>query len=134
MLELKNELYIHGIDDMLANSVKNTKHTVLLVDDEEHNLALLKRTLRGKVHILTACNGQEGLRVLEENQDAVSIIISDHKMPVMEGTEFLEKANIISPSAIKILLTGFSDIEILTDAVNKCVCSSVNSIGSLKLG
>ena len=120
MLELKNELYIHGIDDMLANSVKNAKHTVLLVDDEEHNLALLKRTLRGKVHILTACNGQEGLRVLEENQDTVSIIISDHKMPVMEGTEFLEKANIISPSAIKILLTGFSDIEILTDAVNKC--------------
>ena len=120
MLSLKNELYIHGIDDMLANNAKKAKHTVLLVDDEEHNLALLRRTLRGKFHILTAPNGLEGLKVLEENQDLVSMIISDHKMPVMEGTEFLEKANMISPSSIKILLTGYSDIEILTDAVNKC--------------
>ena len=58
--------------------------------------------------------------VLRDNVDRISLIVSDHKMPVMEGTEFLEKANEISPDVIKILLTGFSDIEILMDAVNKC--------------
>ncbi len=120
MLSLKDELLIHGIDDMLANDAKKVKHTILIVDDEIHNLSLLKRTLRGDYYILTASNGLEGLQVLEEYVDHVSLIISDHKMPVMEGTEFLEKANQISPSAIKILLTGYSDIEILTQAVNKC--------------
>ena len=54
------------------------------------------------------------------NQDKISLIISDHKMPIMEGTKFLEEANLIAPDVIKILLTGFSDIEIITDAVNKC--------------
>lgn len=120
MLSLKDELLIHGIDDMLANDAKKVKHTILIVDDEIHNLSLLKRTLRGDYYILTASNGLEGLQVLEEYVDHISLIISDHKMPVMEGTEFLEKANQISPSAIKILLTGYSDIEILTHAVNKC--------------
>ena len=52
--------------------------------------------------------------------DAIDLIVSDHKMPIMEGTKFLEEANKIAPDVIKILLTGFSDIEIITDAVNKC--------------
>ena len=120
MLSLKDELLIHGIDHMLANGAKRVKHTILIVDDEIHNQSLLKRTLRGDYYILTASNGLEGLEVLEEYVDHISLIISDHKMPVMEGTEFLEKANQISPSAIKILLTGYSDIVILTHAVNKC--------------
>lgn len=120
MLNLDSDLFIHSIDEMLTNNSKKAKHTILIVDDEDHNLQLLKRTLRNDYHILTAKNGYEGLMVLDEHIDHVSLIISDHKMPKMEGTEFLEKANQMSPSIVKILLTGFSDIEILTDAVNKC--------------
>lgn len=120
MLNLENSLFIHGIDDMLSQHASKTKHTILIVDDEDHNLQLLKRTLRGSYHILTAKNGLEGLEVLDEHLEHISLIISDHKMPVMEGTEFLEKANQMSPQIVKVLLTGFSDIEILTDAVNKC--------------
>ncbi len=119
-LNTENNLFLNNIDDMLQTSPSKAAHTVLLVDDEINNLQLLKRTLRGKYNILTAQNGKEGLEVLENNADRISLIVSDHKMPVMEGTEFLEKANKISPDIIKILLTGFSDIEILTDAVNKC--------------
>lgn len=119
-LNMENDLFLNNIDDILQTSPSKSAHTVLLVDDEINNLQLLKRTLRGKYNILTASNGKEGLEVLENNIGRISLIVSDHKMPVMEGTEFLEKANKISPDVIKILLTGFSDIEILMDAVNKC--------------
>lgn len=120
MLNLENELFIDGMDDILCAKAQNDTATILLVDDEVNNLQLLKRTFHRKYKILTASNGLEGLKVFEENRDEISLIVSDHKMPVMEGTEFLEKVNEISPDVIKILLTGFADVEILTDAVNKC--------------
>ena len=65
----------------------------MLVDDEINNLQLLKRTFHRKYNILTASNGLEGLKVFEENRDKIALIVSDHKMPIMEGTEFLEKVN-----------------------------------------
>ena len=98
----------------------HTEHTILIVDDEINNLQLLKRTFRNKYNILTASNGLEGLEVLKQNINDISLIVSDHKMPIMEGTKFLEEANAIAPDVIKVLLTGFSDVEIITDAVNKC--------------
>lgn len=120
MLDLGTDLFMSSIDEMLIGNLKKKRHTILIVDDEEHNLQLLKRTLRSEYNILTAKNGREGLMVLDQNFDNISMIISDHKMPEMEGTEFLERANKMAPTIIKILLTGFSDIEILTNAVNKC--------------
>ena len=120
MLSIAKSLQFEGLDNFLYASSESVTNTILLVDDEVNNLQLLKRALRGKYNILTASQGAEGLDVLKQNIEKVSLIISDHKMPVMEGTEFLEKANEIAPDVIKILLTGFSDIEILTDAVNKC--------------
>lgn len=121
MLNLDNELYIDGMDDILcAKAQQDVKSTILLVDDEINNLQLLKRTFHKKYNILTAPNGLEGLKIFEENKDKISLIVSDHKMPVMEGTEFLQKVNEMAPDVIKILLTGFADVEILTDAVNKC--------------
>ncbi|MBE7706600.1 MAG: HD domain-containing protein [Cyanobacteria bacterium SIG30] len=121
MLNLIDEShFVNNLDSILNTNAVKSLHTILIVDDEEHNLHLLKRTLRGKYNILTASNGEEGMRVFEEHQDKISLIISDHKMPVMEGTKFLELVNNVAPDVIKILLTGFTDIEILTDAVNKC--------------
>lgn len=120
MLNLEKELFIDGMDDILCGKINTNTATILLVDDEVNNLQLLKRTFHRKYNILTASNGLEGLKVFEDNRDKISLIVSDHKMPVMDGTEFLEKVNEISPDVIKVLLTGFADVEILTDAVNKC--------------
>lgn len=120
MLNSKNDPFLDNVGDLIsATSVRN-EHTILIVDDEVNNLQLLKRTFRGKYRIITASNGLEGLETLKTNLNEISLIVSDHKMPIMEGTKFLEEANKIAPDVIKILLTGFSDIEIITDAVNKC--------------
>lgn len=120
MLSIDKSLQFEGLDNFFHVSKENATNTILLVDDEINNLQLIKRTLRGKYNILTASQGAEGLDVLKQNLDKICLIISDHKMPVMEGTEFLKRANQIAPDIIKILLTGFTDVEILTDAVNTC--------------
>ncbi len=120
MLSIDAGLQFEGLDNLFYVSNDNTANTILLVDDEINNLQLIRRTFRGKYDVLTATNGEEGLEVLKDNLDKICVIISDHKMPVMEGTEFLKKANDIAPDIIKILLTGFTDIEILTEAVNSC--------------
>lgn len=120
MLNTKNDIILNSVEDLIKATNTHNEHTILIVDDEINNLQLLKRTFRGKYRILTASNGLEGLETLKENLENICLIVSDHKMPVMEGTKFLEEANLIAPDVIKILLTGFSDIEIITDAVNKC--------------
>jgi len=119
MLTIDKNLQFEGLDNFFYVANEKLTGTILLVDDEINNIQLLKRSLRG-YNILTASNGKEGLDVLEQNLDKIAIIISDHRMPVMEGTEFLKRANDMAPDIIKILLTGFTDIEILTDAVNTC--------------
>ncbi len=120
MLNVKNDLFLNSVGDLISATSVHNEHTILIVDDEINNLQLLKRTFRGKYTILTASNGLEGLEILKRNINDISLIVSDHKMPIMEGTKFLEEANNIAPDVIKILLTGFSDVEIITDAVNKC--------------
>ena len=120
MFNVKNDFFLNSVGDLISATSVNNEHTILIVDDEINNLQLLKRTFRGKYNILTASNGLEGLETLKNNINDVSLIVSDHKMPIMEGTKFLEEANKIAPDVIKILLTGFSDVEIITDAVNKC--------------
>lgn len=117
---VKNDFFLNSVGELISAASVQNEHTILIVDDEINNLQLLKRTFRGKYKILTASNGLEGLETLKSHIEEVSLIVSDHKMPIMEGTKFLEEANVIAPDVIKILLTGFSDIEIITDAVNKC--------------
>ncbi len=114
-LELKDSL-----DSVLSFGDESVKHTVLIVDDEENNLMLLKRTLRGKYNILTAHNGVEALDVVKEHGKEISLIVSDQKMPVMEGTEFLKKVRESNPQIIKILLTGHVDTDIIVSAINDC--------------
>jgi len=96
------------------------KHTVLIVDDEVNNLQLLKRTLRRKFNILVATDGKEALEIIDKEGQNISLIISDQRMPKMTGTEFLSKVAEKYPYIIKMLLTGYSDIEAMIDGVNKC--------------
>lgn len=96
------------------------KHTLLLVDDEESITNSLQRVFRKEGYkIRTASSGQEGLKTLQEAQKPFSLIISDQRMPEMTGAQFLEKAKKIFPNAMRILLTGYSDMDAIVDAVNK---------------
>ena len=81
MLNVKNDFLMDSVKDLINTTSVRNDHTILIVDDEINNLQLLKRTLRGKYHILTASNGLEALETLKENLDSVSLIVSDHKMP-----------------------------------------------------
>lgn len=97
---------------------KAVKPTVLLVDDEENILKSLTRTLRKcSVDVVTATSGKEALFIMENTE--VDLIISDMRMPGMTGAEFLEIAARDYPQAVRILLTGYADLESTIAAVNK---------------
>ncbi len=99
---------------------KENKHTILFVDDEQAITKALKRLFRKEgFNILTASGGSEGLEFLEKSEGKVSLIISDQRMPKMNGAEFLEKSRLICPDAVRFLLTGYSDMDAVVDAVNK---------------
>ncbi len=92
------------------------KHRILLVDDEKDNLQLLARTFRRKYQLFMAESGEEALGLLKENE--VDIVISDHKMPGMDGVEFLKYVNRDYPETIRILITAYTEPNILIEAIN----------------
>ena len=92
------------------------KYNILLVDDEEDNLALLYRTLRGSYNLERTTSPLKALEILDEKD--FELVISDHKMPEMDGVEFLKRVQISHPSTMRILLTAYSDANILIDAIN----------------
>ena len=91
---------------------------LLFVDDEPNILKSLKRLFRSAdYNVLLAENGLQGLQMLSENN--VDLIISDMRMPQMDGAEFLSQAAERWPDTVRILLTGYADIESTVTAVNK---------------
>ncbi|MDY7032163.1 MAG: response regulator [Thermodesulfobacteriota bacterium] len=93
-------------------------HTVLCVDDEQNILKSLQRLLRREDYsIVTASSGEEGLELLEKHP--MSLVISDQRMPEMTGIQFLKEAKRISPSTIRMILSGYTDIDSITSAVNE---------------
>jgi response regulator RpfG family c-di-GMP phosphodiesterase len=96
------------------------EHTLLLVDDEKAITRALHRLFRKEgYNILTAQSGSEGLDQLHQSDQPVSMIISDQRMPEMNGAQFLEKAKEIYPEAIRYLLTGYSDLDAVVHAINE---------------
>ncbi|MFC1543208.1 HD domain-containing phosphohydrolase [Candidatus Neomarinimicrobiota bacterium] len=91
---------------------------VLLVDDEPNVLDGYKRQLRGRVEIDTANGGLEGLDTIEK-RGPYAVIISDFKMPGMDGIEFLTKAKQQAPDSIRMMLTGHAQLQLAIDAVNR---------------
>jgi DNA-binding NtrC family response regulator len=91
---------------------------ILIVDDEENILSALKRLFRNENYdILTAQSGEDALSTLEEQP--VDLIISDLKMPNMNGIEFLAKAKETNPGALRIMLTGHADLKSVIEAIDK---------------
>lgn len=99
--------------------VDMTKHTILCVDDEIDNVDALERLFRKKYSILKATSGSEALSLLDQNPGPVALIITDQRMPEMTGVEFLEKTMEKHGDSVRILLTGYTDIDSVVSAVNK---------------
>lgn len=93
------------------------KPKVLVIDDEADILDLLYRTLHREFRVLRANNGPEALEILEQEQD-VAVIISDQRMPLMSGTEFLSLTAERYPDIIRIIVTGYTDVDDLVEAIN----------------
>lgn len=93
------------------------KPKMLVVDDEPDNLDLLYRTFRRDFNVLRAESGVMALEVLA-TEGEVAVIISDQRMPEMKGTEFLSKTVPQFPDTMRIILTGFTDVEDLVEAIN----------------
>ncbi len=92
---------------------------ILFVDDEENILRSLKRLFMDEdFEVITAASGEEALEILKNNKD-ISLIVSDQRMPGLTGVDFLEKAKEIVPDALRIVLTGYADINAAVDAINR---------------
>ncbi len=89
---------------------------ILYVDDEEQNLVAFKAAFRREYNVFTAISAEEGFKVLRQNQ--ISLVITDQRMPHMTGIQFLEKMIPEFPDVIRIVLTGFSDVEAIIGAIN----------------
>ncbi|NCP39685.1 MAG: EAL domain-containing protein [Rhodoferax sp.] len=97
---------------------KKPQRTLLLVDDEPSIVSALRRLFRRDGHkLLSANSGDEGLRVLAEHR--VDIILSDQRMPGMTGVEFLRTAKALYPDTIRIVLSGYTELQSVTDAINE---------------
>jgi EAL domain-containing protein (putative c-di-GMP-specific phosphodiesterase class I)/FixJ family two-component response regulator len=101
---------------LLGRPVK--ERTLLLVDDEESILMALKRLLRREGYrILCGKSGAEGLELLAKND--VDVVISDQRMPEMTGVEFLRRTKELYPNTVRMVLSGFADMESITNAINQ---------------
>jgi response regulator RpfG family c-di-GMP phosphodiesterase len=102
---------------MKIETVTEKKASVLYVDDEENNLMSFKANFRCNYNIYIALSGKEAIKILESKR--VEIIITDQRMPNMTGIEFLEKVLETNPDPMRILLTGYADMNAVIDAINK---------------
>lgn len=94
------------------------ERVLLLVDDEENLIQAMKRLFRKDGYrILTASNGREGLEILKEN--TAGVVISDQRMPEMSGVEFFTQVKKLYPETIRIVLSGYTELESVIDAVNR---------------
>jgi serine/threonine-protein kinase len=91
--------------------------TILFVDDEERITLLLSMMFRGDYHVLTANSGQQALELLARHP--VDVLVSDQRMPGMSGVELLRRARESWPRAVRLLLTGYSDLSAIVDSVNE---------------
>jgi response regulator RpfG family c-di-GMP phosphodiesterase len=96
----------------------SAEKSILFVDDEPYVLESLKRCLMNQGYkILTAQSGAEALRLLLK--ETVHIVVSDYDMPHMMGPELLEKVRVLQPSAIRVVLTGASDLKVIQSFIQK---------------
>jgi len=98
--------------------MKEKKFTILYIDDEPHNLRTFKATFKWEYKILTVQSAFDGFDILENN--SIDLIISDQRMAGLSGTEFFKKVIKRYPDPMRIILTGYSELDTILRAVNEC--------------
>jgi len=101
----------------MLSSDSDPIYSILYIDDEENNLISFKSTFRRDYHIHVASSGQEALEIMETN--SIQLVITDQRMPDMSGIEFLEQIVPLYPDCMRMIMTGFSDLEAVIQAINK---------------
>lgn len=94
------------------------RFAVLYVDDEEKSLRNVTKYLAPNLRLLTASSGEEGLKLLQANLDELAVIVSDQRMPGMQGVQLLEQARQLRPRIIRMLATAYSDMDAAVAAIN----------------
>lgn len=103
----------------MSEPLEKSDVIVLMVDDEENILSSLERLfLDEEFTVMTASSGLEGLKILDREEN-VAVILSDQRMPGMSGAEFLAKSREFAPDAVRMVLTGYADINAAMDAINE---------------
>jgi signal transduction histidine kinase/FixJ family two-component response regulator len=92
------------------------EYPILYVDDEPENLRIFELTFRREFAILTARSGSEGLEIIQ--REPVALVLSDHRMPGMTGTEFLARVRQLDSKTLRIMVTAYGDVETLESAIN----------------
>lgn len=94
------------------------KFAILYVDDEDNSLKGFTRAFGDQFRILTATNAQEGLKQLETHSEEIGVLMTDQRMPGEKGVWLLERARQLKPQIIRILATGYADMDAAIAAVN----------------
>ncbi|MBP9217060.1 MAG: response regulator [Agitococcus sp.] len=101
----------------MMNLPSKVKPSILLVDDEERILRTLTMLLKMQYQVFSTTDGHEALKILKKEK--INVLISDQRMPLMVGTELLKQAKALSPQTMRILLTGYADVDAAVDSVNE---------------
>ncbi len=96
----------------------DTSVKILYVDDEQGNIDYFKTVFRREYHVLTAKSGEEALQLLME-EEGIAIVLTDQRMPRMTGVEFLKKVMELPVDPVRILVTGYADMETVIKAINQ---------------
>lgn len=92
------------------------RYKILIVDDEASNLRALERLFRTEYEVLTAGSGADALSLLEHHD--MALLIADQRMPGMSGIELMQRTARLRPHMVRILLTGYTDVDSLIEAIN----------------
>jgi DNA-binding NtrC family response regulator len=103
------------MDGVTDNAVQ--KHTILFIDDEPRVLTSMRAMFRREYEVLLANSGPEALALLRERK--VDVIVSDQRMPGMTGVEVLKQVKKLAPNAMRILLTGYADLQAIEASINE---------------
>jgi response regulator RpfG family c-di-GMP phosphodiesterase len=111
---MRTWIWPYQIEDQ--NEETSMTYKIMIVDDEPANLRTLERLFRPVYQVVTAPSGAEALTLLDQHD--IALLISDQRMPAMTGIELMMKTVAVRPQMVKILLTGYTDVGALIEAIN----------------
>lgn len=102
----------------MQNQYDLKRYSVLYVDDEEKALKYFEKTYGDEFRILTANNAADGLKLIEQHGNDIGVLLSDQRMPGEKGVQLLERARIMRPRLVRMMVTAYADYDVTVEAVN----------------